>query len=55
MIEQMAKLACFYVGFNGDLGGVLVLLSVAVECSVNARRGDEIFVELPAYRYSRTK
>ena len=55
MTEQTAKLACFYVGFNGDLGGVLMLLWVAVECSVNARTGSEILVELTAFRHSETK
>ncbi len=35
MTEEASKLACFYVGFNGDFRGVGRLVLVAVECSVN--------------------
>ena len=34
MTDQSLKLACFYVGFNGDFRGVCRLVSVTVECSV---------------------
>ncbi len=35
MTEQNPKLACFYVGFNGDFWGICRLVLVTVECSVN--------------------
>ena len=35
MTDQSLKLACFYVGFNGNITGVGTLVLVAVECSVN--------------------
>ena len=35
MTDQSSKLACFYIGFNGDFRGVCRLVLVTVECSVN--------------------